>query len=80
MHGALRKVDGVDEGLLLALVEDVLNVFRELFGEGAIAFEDLAKAGRNIAQKVDPLDVILRILNRAILMAFLELSRTYNLR
>lgn len=32
-HGAFRQVYGVDEGLLLALVEYIFDVLGELFGE-----------------------------------------------
>lgn len=41
-HGAFRQVDGVDEGLLFALVEDVLDVFGELFGEFCSSRENLS--------------------------------------
>lgn len=41
-HGAFRQVYGVDEGLLLALVQHVLDVFGELLGEFCSSRENLS--------------------------------------
>ena len=41
-HGSFRQVYGVDEGLLLALVQHVFYVFGELFGERSVALKNLA--------------------------------------